>query len=252
MEVRSGPPQTNTLGSMCDCESMSQTPRPNVDLVGGLFGLFADNLNCVRNWGLYLFSPEFDDELELRNRLGAIWITSLLDSLEGERRSLDSYRREAQVRGLPHLLEVCDQVALFIECVKDVLRLYSRSEQIFLNDFRDQIVHSWLARRHVPRFRIKYFDGSTTVQEQLTPAEHANIVRPLYAAGVLDQTIYVLLERFRDLRLRYWHVIDELARNPRLEELQEVMLAGRSFRIEALARNITEPVAFIFPHEVRR
>ncbi|MGP1666366.1 MAG: hypothetical protein ACTS5I_10765, partial [Rhodanobacter sp.] len=90
------------------------TPRPNVDLVVGLFSLFADNLGSVRNWGFYLFSSEFDDELALRNRIGVIWLTSLLDSLEGELRSLENYRQMAIDRKLPHLLEVCDQASLFM------------------------------------------------------------------------------------------------------------------------------------------
>ncbi len=221
-------------------------PRPNVDLVVGLFSLFSDNLGIVRNWGFYLFSPEFDDEVALRNRIGVVWLTSLLDSLEGELRSLETYRQMANDRGLPYLLEVCDQASLFMECVKEMSRRYSREEQIFLADMRDQLVHSWLARRHATQFQIKYFDGQSIVKERVTPTEHANIIRPFYYAGILDETLYTLVERFRDLRLRYWHVIDELARTPELDRAQDEMLGGKSFRIDALTRPISGPVAFQF------
>jgi hypothetical protein len=227
-------------------DSPTPAPRPNIDLVTGLFTLFSDNLGIVRNWGFYLFSSEFDDEPALRNRIGVVWLTSLLDSLEGELRSLETYRRMANERGLPHLLEVCDQASLFMDCVKDISRRYSREEQIFLADMRDQLVHSWLARRHSPQFHIKYFDGDVIVKERLTPSEHADIVPPFYFADVLDVTLSALLERFRDLRLRYWHVIDELARTPDLERAQDEMLSGRPFRVDALTRNISGPVAFRF------
>ncbi len=226
--------------------NITAAPRPNIDLVAGLFSLFSDNLSIVRNWGFYLFHPDFDDELALRNRIGVIWLTSLLDSLEGELRSLETYRQMANDRGLPHLLEVCDQASLFMECVKEILRRYSRGQQIFLADMRDQLVHSWLARRHAAQFHIKYFDGQSIVKERLTPAEHANIIRPFYYAGILDETLYALVERFRDLRLRYWHVIDELASAPELDQIQDEMLGGKIFRIDALTRPIIGPVAFRF------
>ncbi|MGP1666367.1 MAG: hypothetical protein ACTS5I_10770, partial [Rhodanobacter sp.] len=62
---------------------------------------------------------------------------------------------------------------------------------------RDQLVHSWLARRHAPQFHIKYFDGKSIVKERVTPPEHAAIVRPFYSAGILDETLYRLVDRFR-------------------------------------------------------
>jgi len=226
--------------------SQQPTPRPNIDLVVGLYSLFSDNLILVKNWGLYLFSPEFKSEPELRNKIGAIWITSLLDSLEGELRSLDWHRQEANNRCLPHLLQVCDQVALFMDCIKEILGLYSREEQHYLNDMRDQLVHSWLARRHTPEFYIKYFDGSSIVKERIVQAEHAKIIRAILGVNGPDRALFELLLRARDFRLRYWHVIDELLRVPKLDRLQDEMLSGRSFQIDALTRPITGPVAMTF------
>lgn len=221
-------------------------PRSNIDLVVGLFALFSDNLNVLRNWGLYLFAQDFNGEPELRNKIGTIWLTSLLDSLEGELRSLDKYRQQATERDLPHLLQVCDQASLFMECIKEILGRYSRTEQLFLNDMRDQLVHSWIARRHSDEFPIKYFDGKSIAKERITWAEHGEIMRSFYLTNVLDQTLLELLGRARDLRLRYWHVVDELLRISKLEGLQDEMLSGRPFRIDALTRPITGPVAFSF------
>lgn len=226
-------------------ESHTQ-PRPNIDIVVGLFSLFSDNLGIVRNWGFYLFSPEFDTEVALRNRIGVIWLTSLLDSLEGELRSIEKYRQLAEERKLPHLLEVCDQATLFMNCVKEISTRYSREEQIFLADMRDQLVHSWLGRRHTTSFPIKFFDGQKITVNHLTPAEHAEITRSHYFSGNLDDTLHRLLDRFRDMRLRYWHVIDELTRTPNLDRVQDLMLEGKPFRIDSLTRPITEPVVFRF------
>ncbi len=233
------------------CHMSNQQPphlsHPNIDLVRGLFCLFSDNLINQNNWGFYLFSPEFDDERGLQNRIGTIWLVSLLDSLEGELRYLADYRQKATERNLPHLVEVCDQASLFMDCIKEILRQYTRPEQILLNDFRDQLVHSWLARRlSTSKFSIKYFDGTKIVKESMTVVEHSNIIRHYYLDNVLDDILQELMGRFKNLNLRYWHVIADLKSVPDITYLQQEMLSGKSFRIDALTRPIDGPVVITF------
>ncbi|MDT8342735.1 MAG: hypothetical protein RQ751_14590, partial [Longimicrobiales bacterium] len=95
--------------------------HPHIDLINGVYCLMLDNLNCIRSWGLFLLSPEFDDEPELRNRISAIWLCSLLDSLEGELRALDGHKEKAEELGLAHITAACDEVGLFTQCVKEIL-----------------------------------------------------------------------------------------------------------------------------------
>lgn len=219
---------------------------PNRDLYNGLFAIFSDNLNCIKGWGFYMFSPEFDNEQELRTRVGVIWLCSLLDSVEGERRSLASYRKKATERGLNSLLPFCDQAERFVKTVEEILSRYSRDEQLFISDFRDQVVHSWLGRRHMDRFRVRHFDGKTIVREELELMAHADIVRPFYEKGIYDLDLPGLLSRFRDLNLRYWHVVIQMNAPGVLQQLQDALMNGKEFRIKALYDHIDGPAKFTF------
>ncbi len=194
-----------------------------------------------------MFSPEFDNEQELRTRVGVIWLCSLLDSVEGERRSVASYRKKATERGLTHLVPFCDQAERFVKTVEEILSRYSRDEQLFISDFRDQIVHSWLGRRHMDHFRVRHFDGKNIVREELGMMDHAAIVRPFYETGIYDLDLPRILSRFRDLTLRYWHVVIEMNAPGVLQQLQDALMNGKRFRIKALYDRIEGPAKFTFP-----
>ncbi len=206
---------------------------PNVDLINAIYCLFSDNITCINTWGFYLFSNEFDDEPELRNKIGVIWLVSLLDSLEGEKRALEDYESEAIRRGLSHLVDICKQASRFFRIVEEVLSLYSKEEQIFLNDLRNQFVHSWLARRHVNEFQITYFNGTAMVRERITQEYFNSVVQPFYMAGTLDNTLNKLISRFMARKLKYWGAIEEIKRS--LPLLQEAMVKGKVFVFASLS-----------------
>jgi len=206
---------------------------PDADLINAIFCLFSDNVNCINNWGFYLFSSEFDDEPELRNKIGVIWLISLLDSLEGEKRALEDYESEAIRRSLPHLVVICKQACKFFRMIEEVLSLYSREEQIFLNDIRNQSVHSWLARRHMHEFQITYFNGTELVREKITQESFNGIVQPFFMAGSLDETLCKLIKRFMSRRLKYWDAVEEIKRS--LQLLQEAMVKGNKFVFATLS-----------------
>jgi hypothetical protein len=206
---------------------------PNADLINAIYCLFSDNITCINTWGFYLFSSEFDKEPELRNKIGVIWVVSLLDSLEGERRALEDYETEAILRGLPHLVDVCKQASRFFRIVEEVLSLYTKEEQIFLNDLRNQFVHSWLARRHVKEFQITYYDGTSMVRERITQEYFNSVVQPFYMARSLDKTLRTLISRFMARKLRYWGAIEEIKRS--LPLLQEAMVKDQIFVFASLS-----------------
>ena len=215
----------------------------NIDLINAIYCLLLDNLSCTRNWGFFLFSPEFDEEIELRNRIGAIWISALLDSLEGEQRALESYRKDAEGRGVAHLLKACDDVEAFVGSVKEVLSRYTREEQLFISNYRDICVHTWLARRHNPVSTYKHFDGRTLVREKLTSAEHEDLIRPFYERGDFHGMVQELASRFRDLHLRYWHIIVELTEWDKADAWYHALITGGHLPLQALRDPIAGPAA---------
>jgi hypothetical protein len=225
---------------------MSSKRAPNIDLFNAVHDLFGANLTCARNWGFYLFGTEFRHEVPLHNRISAIWFTALLDSVEGQGRSSAKLRAEAAKRGLPHVAHYIDQADQFVDAVREVLRLYTRGEQVFIADYRDQLVHCWLGRRHGATFRLKHFDGRAVVVEDVSPEEHASIVRPFYESGPLDDALSTLTQRFRDRSLRYWHVIVELAPPEALQRLYDGIRGGAQVDVHSLTSVITGPAQFSF------
>lgn len=202
-------------------------------LINGIACLLSDNVICAKTWGFYIFSDEFADEPELRNKCGVIWLIALLDSIEGEARTLTKYETEARDRGLANLLVVCAQVRVFIRQVSAILALFSREEQLFLAALRDQWVHGWLNRRHQARFTIKYFDGAKVVSEELSHDSYHSTIRPLFEhpAG-LDGHLPLLLDRAVRNELPYWQSIHALKN--RIDEMIRTMLDGRDFKIPQL------------------
>lgn len=191
-------------------------------LQNGLLTLFSDNIQCFSTWAVYLIDPKFDDEPELRNKIGVIWLSSLLDSIEGEARELDRYHLAAQALQQPILQNLCKSAAEFLTTVKELLGLYSREEQYFLRDLRDQWVHSWLARRHQTSFKLKYFDGVSYQVESFDRENYYALLRPLYEhPSGLDDLLSSLLQRSLKKSLRYWNAVEMLKRQ--MPELQRVI-----------------------------
>lgn len=200
-------------------------------LRNGLFALFSDNATCISTWGIYFFDKKFDDEPELRNKLGIIWLASLFDSLEGESRVLEKYLAAATELNQPVLVALCTKAREFMDTIRDVLCLYSREEQLFVRDLRDQWVHSWLARRHNESFDIKFYDGTRVVTERVTRDSYYAAIRPLFEhPGGIDSALKPLLERATNGQLRYWNAIDLLKKQMPL--LHQAIMEGLDVEIQ--------------------
>jgi hypothetical protein len=144
-----------------------------------LFAFYSDMMGCFKNWALYLFEPDFDSEPELRNKANAIWISSLIDTLEGEKRILDDLEKHAHHYENQAHIACCEFIRRICRAVEEILALYSKEEQLFLDDFRDQLVHSWRWK-----FWIRYFERRAVAQDKVTFTDYHAIVRPFYERGV--------------------------------------------------------------------
>lgn len=206
----------------------SPTDSGRVQLVNGIFSLLADNITCVSNWGFYLLDSRFDAERELRNKIGIICLASLLDAIEGANRMLATYIERATELGLPHLSIFCSQAETFIGLIEGVASQYTREEQAFISSVRDQLVHSWLAKRHRDRISFKYFDGEKLIVEELPATDYHALIRPFYEAPEgFEASLTHLVDRFLHNPKDYWSAVSTV--KAALPELQRAMLEGREF-----------------------
>ncbi len=179
-------------------------------LRNGIFALFSDNVICITTWSAYLFDSKFDDEPELRYKIGVIWLASLLDSLEGELRTLDKYKKEANSMNQPNLIALCNNASDFFSTVREVLSLYNREEQLYILDSRDQFVHSWLSKRHNEKFKVKYVSQGMIITEEVTRVKYYEDLEPFFLdTRGATYALSSFVERFKK-PLRYWSALNSI------------------------------------------
>ena len=208
------------------------TSKKQNQFLTGVFCLFNDNVVCLESWGFYLFDDDFNDEPQLRNRLGAIWLASLFDSLHAEIRQVKKYRNASLIRGLNHLPRYCDQAEYFFGTVREIMGKYSKSEQIFIVYLRNQWVHSFLSGRHAEKVGIKFVENDKLKSEQLTRDQYDELVRPHFKKASLDQTLQELVSRAIDQNLEYWTIVGEFQK--KRNAFYEAMLSGREFNLDSI------------------
>ena len=209
---------------------MTPLGTPSIKLCNGVFCLFSDNITCLSNWGFYLFDKDFDKEVELRGRIGVICLASLLDAIEGADRMLAKYDDEAAALGLPHLHIFLGQADSFVRLIEEAVALFSEAEQLFINSYRDQLVHSWLANRHRASISVKYFDGASLIRREMAESDYHALVRPFYDhPDGLVRTVQRLIERFIRAPTSYWSAVHAVMAH--LPMVHEAIYGGREFII---------------------
>ncbi len=176
--------------------------------------LLFDSFTIARTWGFYMRDPQMDREQELRNRLTAIWIRALIDTIEGEQRYLLHYRVEAQRRGFQNVVLVCERASEYFRCVRSLLSRFTKEEQILLFYVRNTLVHGWINAEHAHNLNIKWFDGSAVVVERLDRASYWDLKRKFlgnfYSGKAnLDEQLAPIRERFQ-ADSSYWAILGKV------------------------------------------
>ena len=155
------------------------TPQKLLDkaLAAKIIMLTEDGRTMANNWGFYLFSKELDSEPQLRNNITVIMVSGLLDTVEAEKRVIDKYKLEAEEKGYSNMAIWCDRAKEWCIAAQDILSLFSKEEQLFIQDRRNKLVHGWLNKTHQERFNIQYFNGEKIVQEQVSKEEYNDIIK---------------------------------------------------------------------------
>lgn len=202
-----------------------------LELCNRLYEVTISNTNCIGNWGFYLLDKRFDDEPELRTRIGTIWLCSLMETLEAQHVHLPSLKKEAESNGWPTLAHAAQELQKFCGIVGQVLALYSREEQIFLSNWRNQLVHSYLSGRHREKIGVKFAVEGRVVSTNIRSREYHDIFNSLTVDKGHDafQAAGPLIARALDQRLKYWSAVGTLQRGQ--ERMYEEMRAGRIFNI---------------------
>jgi hypothetical protein len=183
---------------------------PFLKYANRLFEIISGNVNCISNLGFYLFEEPFNRDIELRNRLGTIWVCSLFDTIKAQEKDLSEIGKEATSRGWASLIQALNELEKFVPIVIDLLEPLSCDEQLFLHDFRNQIVHSYLSKRHSDHVKIMVLTSGAMVKKTMSWHEYHETIRRFYNNGLsLDETLNNILTKiFIKLPEHpYWRII---------------------------------------------
>lgn len=193
--------------------------REAKSLAAKIIGLVEDGHTMANNWGFYLFSGELDSEPQLRNKITVVMISGLFDTLEAESRVIDVYKAEAEKKGYANMVAWCESAREWCVAVQEVLSLFSKDEQLFIQDMRDQLVHGWLNKTHRERFPVKYFNGEAIVKEEVDREDYQDIIK-IPMLGVrdgniifqkgLDDTLTEFSAKFINSELNFWRIVNGL------------------------------------------
>lgn len=211
----------------------------HLKLSNRLFEVVLGNVTCMENWAFYLFDSEFDNEPELRNRIGVIWFCSLFDTLEASEHQLPKIAAEAQKLGFESLEHNAIELQKFCRVVGDLIAQYSREEQAFIVSMRNQYVHGYLNGRHQECINFKYYAHGRVVKEVLPFADYNDLIRGFFENGsTFDVTMTKLLALALNRTHLYWRLVEALRRNKM--EIYKGIREGEKLMIN-LSENFNQP-----------
>lgn len=200
-------------------------------IITKVYTLFSDSISVYKTWGFYMFDESFNNEQELRNRIGIIILASLFDPLVSIKK-LDNYREEAKENNLIHLDRYFNQIIEYFDSIKDLLSKYTKEEQVFIDYLRNQYVHSFLGGRHNPTYGIKYIVNKDLIKETLSNNEFHDLTRGMFENNNLDKLQKVIIDKWLNIGYKYSSIITELLSCENI--IRDSIYHGREFQFKHL------------------
>lgn len=202
----------------------------HLELANRAYEVVIASLTPLEAWGFYLTDSAFDREPELRNRLTTLWICSVLDVMEAELRFLPEIKREAEQNGFVILADNCIQLQKYCTLAGEFLDQFTREEQIFLMDIRNQWVHGYYAARHRNIIKVKVVTNGKLEVESLDIEDFRHIVRSFYEDGkTLDQALAPIREKALDRSQRYWAALSAFQKHR--DRIYEILRTDQTLQI---------------------
>lgn len=202
----------------------------HTELANRAYEVVMASVTSIEAWGFYLTNPAFDSHTELRNRLATFWLCSITDVVEAGSRFLPDIHREAEEYGFHALAYNCRQLQNFCELAVEFLSQFSREEQVYLVDSRNQWVHGYFAGRHRKEIKVKIINDGHLQIEKLEFDEFHKIVHQFHEGGQsVDDVLNPIREKALNMNHRYWHALGVFQRDR--EKIYEILRSGKTLRI---------------------
>lgn len=186
-----------------------------------ILGRVAMGVQPTTQWAPVFANPHLMGLPGLRCKAFTVWFSTMLDFVGQAAPQLQQLVHEATTRDLD--LHGLDELGRQLEeSMVDVLRLFTREEQLFLVDRRHQNVHGLVSQFFRNSVGVKWFNGEAVMRARMTETEYHSAIGPLYDAMQLNELD--LLERC--ITSEPWKQLGLLVQGPAsMERLRDISKA---------------------------
>lgn len=163
------------------------------DAANRVYNFYAAQHTNLGNWGRVLFTNDFDNEPELRNRIASIYFSALYDTLEANIRINDTLLKSCKQTEKVKLIYYCEKIKEMCDRIMNLLSKYSIEEQLFIYNFRCQIVHAWQFNPFQKEVSVKYVKDNTLITKKIPFDTYHSLIRVYFNEGDIDDTLFRLL-----------------------------------------------------------
>jgi hypothetical protein len=176
-----------------------------------IYGFFSNHINFFINWGCYLFNPEYSNDRELRNKIFCIYICALMDTLEGRDKRLENLKKHSESFKSPMFSHYCNEMNKFGRMIENMLRLYTKEEQILIRDFRNTLVHGLLTGSMQLNVSVVYFDGEILIRDKMSMQDYHGAIENVHPENIpLDDVLSEMCNRLLKSKFPYWAAMEQL------------------------------------------
>lgn len=144
-----------------------------------LMAYLAQGILPFEQWSCVFANPELSSRSGLICKAFAVWFPTMLDFLRRPADVENAIGKLAESAEAQETLRLSEELAAYY---KGLLSLYSREEQIFINDRRLQNVHGVLSIFRLDRIHVKHYskDSDEVVVEHIGADEYHKIMKVYY------------------------------------------------------------------------
>lgn len=184
--------------------------REEINLINKVLFFFHRPYICTNNWVDYVFSEKYEKDRPLRTKSAILILTSLLDVVSSHDKKIEDLKNEAVSFNYGYLVRYCEQATEFKSSILELFRLYTKEEQVFLQDYRNQLVHGYLNGQNEKIIKIKYVSDTGTIEvKNICAVEYNKLINNIHDRGLFGDVSLELIGRFINKDLKFWKIWQE-------------------------------------------
>ena len=201
------------------------TKNQHIKLINKIYSLFNTPYICTNNWAVYLLSDNYQGDRPLITKAMVLLFTGLLDVVTSHRKKIDDFRNEAVSRNQLYLVRYCQQSYELVDSIIELWGALTEEEQIFIQDYRNQLVHGYLNGQNEDNIRVKCIKNGELYVKSMPEREYRLLISKIHERGLFGDVVLELVMRLMNNKYKYWKIWNEYS--DKHTEIYENMLTGK-------------------------